>query len=316
MIYEGFLTDVGGIKLGHASDLHGGTGLSVIIPDPGNTAAVEVRGSAPGTRETDLLSPINQVSEVNGIILSGGSAYGLDAASGLMEALEEDGRGFDVGCGIVPIVSQAVLFDMAYKDPKARPNAQMAKLAYKNATYDNREEGIIGAGTGATVGKGLGMDKAMKSGLGQASLRLGDFVVSAIVCVNAFGDIFDYEEGIQIAGPKINGKIVNTMDNIGKIAQSFSEVEGKNTTIGLVATNATFDKTKLTKICQMSHDAYARSINPVHTMFDGDTIFALATNKIEADVNIVGALAAKVMSRAIANAIYRSNDQRSNSYIL
>lgn len=316
MIYEGFLTDVGGIKLGHSSDFKGGTGLSVIIPDSGNTAAVEVRGSAPGTRETDLLSPINQVSEVNGIILSGGSAYGLDAASGLMEALEKDGRGFDVGCGIVPIVSQAVLFDMAYKDPLARPDAQMAKHAYNNSTYDNREEGIIGGGTGATVGKGLGMDKAMKSGLGQASLRLGDLVVSAIVCVNAFGDIFDYEKGIQIAGPKINGKIVNTMDNIGKIAQSFSEVEGKNTTIGLVATNATFDKTKLTKICQMSHDAYARSINPVHTMFDGDTIFALATNKIDADVNIVGALAAKVMSRAIANAIYSSNEQAFNSYNL
>ncbi|WP_041449738.1 P1 family peptidase [Anaerococcus prevotii] len=315
-MYEGFLTDVGGIKLGHASDFKGGTGLSVIIPDSGNTAAVEVRGSAPGTRETDLLSPINQVSEVNGIILSGGSAYGLDAASGLMEALEKDGRGFDVGCGIVPIVSQAVLFDMAYKDPKARPDAKMAKLAYENASYDNKDQGIIGAGTGATVGKGLGMDKAMKSGLGQASMKLGKLVVSAMVCVNAFGDIFDYEKGIQIAGPKVDGKIINTMENIGKIAQSFSEVEGKNTTIGLVATNAIFDKTKLTKICQMSHDAYARSINPVHTMFDGDTIFALATNKIAADVNIVGALSAKVMSRAIANAIYKVNEQSSNSYNL
>lgn len=309
MIYPGYLTDVEGIKLGHSSDFEGGTGLSVIIPDSNNTAAVEVRGSAPGTRETDLLSPINQVSEVNGIILSGGSAYGLDAATGLMEELEKDNRGFDVGCGIVPIVSQAVLFDLAYKNPLARPNAKMAKLAYKNASYDNKESGIVGAGTGATVGKAMGMDKAFKSGLGQASMTLGDLTVSAIVAVNAFGDIFDYEKGEQIAGPIIDGKMISTMDNIENIAKSFSEVEGKNTTIGLVATNATFDKTKLTKICQMTHDGYARSINPVHTMFDGDTIFALATNKVKADVTIVGALASMVMSRAIANAIYTSKEK-------
>lgn len=309
MIYSGYLTDVKGIKLGHASDFEGGTGLSVIIPDSNNTAAVEVRGSAPGTRETDLLNPINQVSEVNGIILSGGSAYGLDAASGLMEDLEKDGRGFDVGCGIVPIVSQAVLFDLAYKNPLARPNAKMAKLAYKNASYDNKESGIVGAGTGATVGKAMGMDKAFKSGLGQASMTLGDLTVSAIVAVNAFGDIFDYEKGKQIAGPMVDGKMISTMDNIENIAKSFSEVEGKNTTIGLVATNASFNKTELTKICQMTHDGYARSINPVHTMFDGDTIFALATNKVKADVTIVGALASKVMSRAIANAIYTTKEK-------
>ncbi|EGC82955.1 peptidase family T4 [Anaerococcus prevotii ACS-065-V-Col13] len=309
MIYSGYLTDVCGIKLGHASDFEGGTGLSVIIPDSNNTAAVEVRGSAPGTRETDLLNPINQVSEVNGIILSGGSAYGLDAASGLMEELEKDNRGFDVGCGIVPIVSQAVLFDLAYKNPLARPNAKMAKLAYKNASYDNKECGIIGAGTGATVGKAMGMDKAFKSGLGQASMTLGDLTVSAIVAVNAFGDILDYEKGKQIAGPMVDGKMLSTMDNIENIAKSFSEVEGKNTTIGLVATNASFNKTELTKICQMTHDGYARSINPVHTMFDGDTIFALATNKVKANVTIVGALASMVMSRAIANAIYTTKEK-------
>ncbi|WP_037371321.1 P1 family peptidase [Anaerococcus prevotii] len=308
-MYSGYLTDVCGIKLGHASDFEGGTGLSVIIPDSNNTAAVEVRGSAPGTRETDLLNPINQVSEVNGIILSGGSAYGLDAASGLMEELEKDNRGFDVGCGIVPIVSQAVLFDLAYKNPLARPNAKMAKLAYKNASYDNKECGIIGAGTGATVGKAMGMDKAFKSGLGQASMTLGDLTVSAIVAVNAFGDILDYEKGKQIAGPMVDGKMLSTMDNIENIAKSFSEVEGKNTTIGLVATNASFNKTELTKICQMTHDGYARSINPVHTMFDGDTIFALATNKVKANVTIVGALASMVMSRAIANAIYTTKEK-------
>ena len=308
MIYPGFLTDVGGIKLGHASDFEGGTGLSLILPDEGNTGAVEVRGSAPGTRETDLLNPINQVSEVNAFILSGGSAYGLDAASAIMQELEKDGKGFDVGCGIVPIVSQAVLFDLAYKSSKARPDYKMAKLAYKKARYDNKECGIIGAGTGATVGKALGMDKAMKSGIGQASLSLGTLKVAAIVAVNAFGDIFDNERGKQIAGPIVDGKVQKTMDKLGEIAGSFPDVEGKNTTIGLIAINATFDKTRLTKVCQMTHDGYARAINPVHTMFDGDTVFGLATNKIKADVNIVGALAAKVMARAIANAIYYSNE--------
>ena len=185
----------------------------------------------------------------------------------------------------------------------------MAKIAYKNASYDNKECGIVGAGTGATVGKAMGMDKAFKSGLGQASMTLGDLTVSAIVAVNAFGDIFDYEKGKQIAGPMVDGKMLSTMENIGDIAKSFSEVEGKNTTIGLVATNASFNKTELTKICQMTHDGYARSINPVHTMFDGDTIFALATNKVKADVTLVGALASMVMSRAIANAIYTSKEK-------
>lgn len=305
-MYGGFFTDVGNIKVGHAQDYEGGTGLTLILPDPGNTAGVDVRGGAPGTRETDLLNPLNQVSEVSSIILSGGSAYGLEAASHLMKILEKEGIGFDVGVGVVPIISQAVLFDLAYKNPKARPDAKMTRKAFESATYDDKSQGIIGAGTGATVGKALGPEFLVKSGLGQASIKKGDLVVSAIVAVNAFGDIFDYHKSIQIAGPTKDGKMLKTIDLIDQILGSFADIKPSNTTIGAVATNATFSKTELTKIAGMAHDGYARSINPVHTLFDGDTIFSLATNKVEANINLVGALAAEAMSMAIANAIYSS----------
>lgn len=308
-MYGGYFTDVGNIRLGHAQDLEGGTGLTIILPDPGNTAGVDVRGGAPGTRETDLLNPLNQVSEVSSIILSGGSAYGLEAASHLMKILEKEGIGFDVGVGIVPIISQAVLFDLAYKNPKARPDYAMTQKAFEAATYEDKSQGIVGAGTGATVGKGLGPEYLVKSGLGQASIKKGDLVVSAIVAVNAFGDIFDYHKGLQIAGPTKDGKILKTMDFIDQILGSFADIKPSNTTIGAVATNATFSKTELTKIAGMAHDGYARSINPVHTLFDGDTIFSLATNKVKANINLVGALAAEAMSMAIANAIYKSQEK-------
>lgn len=307
-MYEGYITDIKGIKIGHAQNLEAGTGLSILIPPKSNTCSVEVRGSAPGSRETDLLDPINTVESVNAIILSGGSAYGLDAASGVMKALEEDGQGLDVGVGIVPIVSQAVLFDLAYKDYKIRPDAKMAIQAYNNASFDENRQGIIGAGTGATVGKILGMDHVMKSGLGSATIKEGDLIVSAIVAVNAFGDIYDYDKKMQIAGPIVNGQILKTTDAMSNVMADFSDLANKNTTIGIVATNASFDKTKLKKIAQMTHDGFARAINPVHTGFDGDTIFSLATNEITADLNMVGVMAADVMSRAIANAIYYSKD--------
>ena len=307
-MYGGYFTDVEGIKVGHAQDKEGGTGLTIILPDPGNTAGVDVRGGAPGTRETDLLNPLNQVSEVSSIILSGGSAFGLEAASHLMKILEKEKIGFDVGVGIVPIICQAVLFDLAYKNPKARPDASMTQRAYDSATYEDKSQGIVGAGTGATVAKALGPESLMKSGLGQASIKKGDLVVSAIVAVNAFGDIFDYHKGLQIAGPMKDGKMLKTMDFIDQILGSFADIKPSNTTIGVVATNATFSKTELTKIAGMAHDGFARSINPVHTLFDGDTIFSLATNKVKANINLVGALAAEAMSMAIANAIYTSRE--------
>lgn len=303
-MYKGYITDIDGIKVGHAQNFEAGTGITVLIPPANNTCAVEVRGSAPGTRETDLLDPINTVNSVNALILSGGSAYGLDAASGVMEDLEAGGYGLDVGVGIVPIVPQAVLFDLAYKNPKIRPDKNMGKEAYKNVSLNENRQGIIGAGTGATVGKILGMENIMKSGLGSAALTQGDLKVSALVAVNAFGDIYDYEKGIQIAGPIKEGKMIKTNNIMGNIMKDFSSLANKNTTIGIVATNASFDKTKLRKIAQMTHDGFARAINPVHTGFDGDTVFALSTNEVRADLNLVGVMAADVMSRAIANAIY------------
>lgn len=308
-MYSGYITDIKGIKVGHVSDLDGGTGISVLIPPLGNTASVEVAGAAPGTRETDLLDPINSVQSVNALILSGGSAYGLDAASGVMAGLEEDGRGLDVGVGIVPIVPQAVLFDLAYKDFKARPDFKMGYDAYKNASDKENRQGIVGAGTGATVGKILGMENVTKSGLGSATLTEGDLVVSALVAVNAFGDVYDYEDGTLIAGPRYKGELVKTTDVMAKAKDQFPALSGKNTTIGIIATNASFDKAGLKKIAKMTHDGFARSINPVHTMFDGDTIFSLSTNELESDINLVGTMAANVMSRAIANAIYTSKNK-------
>lgn len=302
-MYRGYITDIEGIKIGHAQSFEGGTGVTVLIPPEGNTASVDVRGGGPGTRETDLLAPENSVQGVNALVLSGGSAYGLAAATGVMEGLENDGLGFKVPAGIVPIVSQAIIYDLDYKSYKIRPDKEMGLEAYKNASFDEKRQGIIGAGTGATVGKALGMEYAMKSGLGSATIEIGDLKISALVALNAMGDIFDYEKGVQIAGIKKDGKFVPSLE----IFKNYLAKPGQlNTTIGIIATNAILDKKELKKVASMTHNGYARSINPVHTMFDGDTIFSLATNQVAADINVVGAFGAQAMSRAIANAIYAS----------
>lgn len=310
-MYKGYITDIEGIKVGHAQNFDAGTGLTVLIPPKGNTASVDVRGGGPGTRETDLLNPVNTVSEVSAIVLSGGSSYGLAGSIGVVEELEKDGRGFEVPSGIVPIVPQAILYDLDYKSYKIRPNKQMGSDAYKNASFTENRQGIIGAGTGATVGKALGKEFLMKSGLGSATISVGDLKVSAIVAVNAMGDIFDDEKNKQIAGILKNNKFIPTLE----VLENISEKNSLNTTIGIVATNGKFNKTELRKIASMTHNGYARAIRPVHTMMDGDTIFSLATNKIEADLNLVGSLGAKVMARAIANAIYFSKIENSSEFI-
>lgn len=310
-MYKGYITDIEGIKVGHAQNFDAGTGLTVLIPPKGNTASVDVRGGGPGTRETDLLNPVNTVSEVSAIVLSGGSSYGLAGSVGVVEELEKDGRGFEVPSGIVPIVPQAILYDLDYKSYKIRPDKKMGRDAYKNASFYENRQGIIGAGTGATVGKALGKEFLMKSGLGSATISVGDLKVSAIVAVNAMGDIFDDEKNKQIAGILKNNKFIPTLEVLEKI----SEKNSLNTTIGIIATNGKFNKTELRKIASMTHNGYARAIRPVHTMMDGDTIFSLATNKIKADINLVGSLGAKVMARAIANAIYFSNVENSSEFI-
>jgi len=304
----GSLTDVPGLKVGHFTRSERPTGCTVVLCENGAVAGVDVRGSAPGTRETDLLSPVNLVDKVNAIVLSGGSAYGLDVATGVMRYLEEQGAGYKIGTlGVVPIVPAAILMDLGVGDFKIRPDAACGYSACKAATTASVPEGCIGAGAGATIGKMFGPKYMMKSGLGTASVKLGDtgIVVAAMVAVNALGDVLNPETGRIVAGARSeDGKgYRNSMAEL-LAGHSVTARGGENTTIGVVATNAKFTKTQMTKVAQMAHDGYARSIAPVHTMADGDTIFALSTGLAEkqADLSAIGAIAAAVMARAVVRA--------------
>ena len=304
----GRITDVGGIRVGHYTDSRRPTGCTVVLFDKGAVGGVDVRGSAPGTRETDLLDPTKTVEQVNGILLTGGSAFGLDAATGVMSYLESKGQGVHTGVAVVPIVPAAVIYDLPVGDPKIRPDAQAGRTACENAIAGNVAEGNVGAGAGATVGKIFGARYAMKGGLGTASIQVGgsDVVVGAIVAVNAMGDVIDRETGKILAGAR-------TADGYGfrdTMAQlmagaTFHPRPGENSTIGIVATNAKLDKAQAKKVAQMAHDGFARTINPVHSMWDGDTIFAAATgtSSTAADVTTVGAIAAEVMARAVNRAV-------------
>ena len=280
------------------------TGCTVVICEEGATGGVDVRGSAPGTRETDLFKAEKMVDKVHAVVLSGGSAFGLDASSGVMKYLEEKNIGFDVGVTKVPIVASAVIFDLNIGDYKIRPDFNMGYLAAKNANnYDNLQ-GNIGCGMGATIGKILGPQNSMKSGLGSATIKVGDLVVSAIVAVNSFGDIYDYKNNNQIAGvyDYENNKLLNTI-SIMKNKTAEIGFTPTNTTIGIIATNAILTKAEANKISEMAHNGYARSINPIHTTVDGDTIFTMGTNKIKSDVNVIGTMAAEAMSKAIINGV-------------
>lgn len=305
----GSLTDVTGLKVGHFTLKSRPTGCTVILCEAGATAGVDVRGSAPGTRETDLLNPINMVQQVQAIVLSGGSAYGLDTASGVMRYLEAHGLGFKIGRGVVPIVPAAILMDLGVGgDFKIRPDADSGYEACVAAGTNPVTQGNVGAGAGATIGKLFGSQFAMKSGLGSASIKVGNtgIVVGAIVAVNAVGDIIYPKSGKIIAGARTaDGK--GFRDAMAQIARGY-RVEaqtGANTTIGVVATNATLEKVQVSKVAQMTHDGYARAIYPVHTPSDGDTVFALATGtvKTRVDHGMIGALAAEAMSQAIIRAV-------------
>ena len=291
----GYITDVEGIKVGHAQSLVGMTGCTVIICEEGATGGVDVRGSAPGTRETDLLKSENLVERIHSVVLAGGSAFGLASSNGVMKYLEENGIGLDVGVTKVPIVVSAVIFDLWLGDSKIRPDEKMGYEAAKAATEFNTDRGVVGAGTGASVGKALGPSFAMKSGLGSASIKVGDLVVAALVVVNALGDI--YNDGIQIAGPYKDGKLLSTLE-LMKEGYS-SGFANTNTTIGVITTNAILTKAEANKVSQVAHDGMARAINPVHTMMDGDTVFTMATGKVKGDVNLVSQLAAEVFQKAI-----------------
>ncbi len=299
------ITDVPGIKVGHAQNMDAGTGCTVIICEEGAVTGADVRGGGPGTRELAGLEPVNLVSRAQAVYLGGGSAYGLDGAAGVMQYLEEKGLGFDVGVGVVPIVPGAVLFDLFVGRHDIRPDKDMGYEACRNAEETNKEEGNVGAGTGAAVGRINGPDYFMKGGVGTASRQVGNLVIGAIVAVNCFGDVIDPYTGKIVAGVLDEKKenFGNTMSIISSSETMEGNAFSSNTTIGCIAVNADFSKTEVTKVAMMAHDGFARAINPIHTMTDGDTIFCMATGGVKSDPTTVGAIAAEVMAEAIINAV-------------
>lgn len=303
----GAITDVAGIRVGHFTVPHRPTGCTVILPDEPAVAGVEVRGSAPGTRETDLLLPVNLVEQVHAIVLSGGSAFGLDAASGVMRWLDEHGCGFPVGTARVPIVPAAVLFDLDVGDHRVRPDADAGYRAADAASDAPPAEGSVGAGTGATVGKLWGLDRAMKGGIGTASATANGTTVGAIVAVNAVGDVVDPRSGRVVAGARTADGLRPQRTTASLLAGELPQAlrPGAATTIGCVATDARLTKAQAQKLAQSAHGGYARAIDPAHTLYDGDTVFALATGRSAAppDMILLGAMAATVTAAAILRAV-------------
>ena len=305
------LTTVDGVKVGHYTLTERLTGCTVVLVEAGAVAGVDVRGSSPGTRETDLLDPVNKIEHVHAIVLSGGSAFGLDTATGVMRYLEETGVGFDARVAKVPIVPAAILFDLGVGDPKIRPSADCGYRAATAATAGPVQEGNVGAGAGATIGKLAGPERAMKAGVGTAAITLPDgLTIAALVAVNAVGDIIDPSTGQVIAGMRTeDGKGLADSRTFIRSGMLQKARAGQNTTIGVVATNARLTKAQATKIAQMAHDGFARAIAPTHTPFDGDTIFALATGTYqEVDLLTIGALAADMMAEAIVRAALKRQE--------
>ena len=287
------ITDIDGIVIGQSENVEAGTGCTVFICKDGMAAGLDVRGGGPASRESELLDPLAAASFIHAIVLSGGSAFGLGTADGVMKYLEEHDIGFDTGVAKVPLVAQADLYDLTVGSSAVRPDKEMGYEAY-------------GAGCGATVGKIAGMDTCMKTGIGSYAISIDDLKIGAVVAVNALGDVFDWETGKKIAGLLTeDGK--GFRDTLSVMAGDTSVKENKftgNTTLGVVMRNAEFNKSQLCKIAGMAHDGYARSIRPVHTTADGDSIYAVSTGEVKADQDLVGSLGAMVMSEAIKRAVY------------
>lgn len=298
------INEIEGFLIGNAQDIEKGTGCTVILCKEGATAGVDVRGGGPATRETDLLNPKNMVQQIHAVTLAGGSAFGLEAGSGVMHYLSERNIGFDLKNIYIPIVSQACLFDCSISDPKAYPDKDMGYQACIEAEKNDPKQGNYGAGTGASVGKFFGFDKAMKSGLGYYALQTGPIQVGAIVAVNACGDVFFPNSNNPIAGiyDYASKTRIFSEDEIINAYEQMIQAQGMNTTIGCIITNADLNKAQMNKVASMAHNGYARTIRPVHTSNDGDTIFAMSTNKVEADPDLIGILAVKAMEQAIVNA--------------
>ena len=314
------LTAVAGLEVGHFTDPRRPTGCTVIVARGGAVAGVDVRGASPGTRETDLLDPVNAIDVVHAIVLAGGSAFGLDAAGGVMRWLEERGIGVTVGLPavdgaappfVVPIVPAAILFDLWVGDARIRPDAAAGYAACDAATRETPAEGNVGAGAGASVGKLFGIGRAMKGGVGTASIEVGGITVAALVAVNAIGDVVDPRSGRVVAGARsVDGKtLLDTMAALkrGELPPRLDlrAAAGAATTLAVVATDALLTKIEATKVAQMAHDGLARTINPVHTMGDGDVVFALATGASgqPAATTLIGALAADVLAEAVLRAV-------------
>ncbi len=300
------VTEVGPVYIGQCENALAATGCTVLIAPQGMRAGLDVRGGGPASRESQLLNPLMAAQSIHAIVLSGGSAYGLGAANGVMRYLEEKGIGYDTGYALVPLVAQSDIYDLSVGDASVRPDADMgyeaARLAMEEANY---RDGNFGAGCGATVGKLAGMEYCMKSGIGSYALQLGPLKVGAIVVVNALGDVYDWKNGSPLAG-MLNEEKTGLRSSLEYMQKSWTVVENKftgNTTLCVVLTNARFDKAQLCKIAGMAHDGYARSINPVHTSADGDSIYAASIGEVAADQDLVGALAAQVVSEAIIRAV-------------
>ncbi len=308
MVMYGAITDVPGIKVGHYTDKEGITGCTVVLCEQGAVAGVDVSGSSPGTRETDLLRPGNSVEKVQAIVFSGGSAFGLDAASGVMRYLEERGFGHETRAGKVPIVPAAIIFDLAIGNSKVRPGAEEGYQACLAATDAEVAEGCVGAGTGAAVGKILGMARATKSGLGTASQRIAkDVVVAALVVVNAFGDVIELKTGKIMAGPcKPDGNGFLSTSELWKNGRFKEVILPFNTVIGVVATNAELSKAQANKLARVAQVGIARTVDPCHTTYDGDALFALSLGEKKADINVLSLTAAEVVAMSIGRAILQA----------
>lgn len=300
------ITDLTPVRIGQIENEKAGTGCTVFLCERGMRAGLDVRGGGPASRETQLLNPLMAANEIHAIVLAGGSAFGLGAANGVMRLLEERGFGYDVGVTKVPLVVQSDLFDLTVGDPFTRPDEEMGYAAAKLAMdAPNYRDGNFGAGCGATVGKIAGMDTCMKTGMGSFAVEIGELKIGAVVALNALGDIFDWKTGRQIAG-LLSEDRTSFRSSPEVISSNITSVKNRfvgNTTLCVILTNAYFEKTALCKIAGMGHDGYARSIRPVHTSLDGDSIYAVSTGCVEADQETVGTLAAEVVSEAIVRAV-------------
>ena len=303
------ITDIEPLMIGQAENKEAATGCTVLICEDGMRAGLDVRGGGPASRESQLLNPLMSAQIVHAIVLSGGSAYGLGTANGVMTYLEEQGIGYDTGYALVPLVAQSDIYDLSVGDPSVRPDPDMGYEAAKKALEaPNYQDGNFGAGCGASVGKIAGMDFAMKTGIGSYAVQIGDLKIGAIVVLNALGDVYDWRTGEQIAGFLTEDKtsLRSTMEQMSSSIEAKDNKFTGNTTLAVVVTNANFNKSQLCKIAGMAHDGYARSINPVHTSADGDSIYAVSVGDVVADQDLVGALGAEVVSEAIVCAVYNS----------